>query len=111
MPKEILKEEPLTIAEAKEILNKVDKESLGEFQRRVLDYSQKISKLSGKNAKKLMKKLIGEHKLTQNEAIQIVNAMPETMEEIRSILAIKGRTFESEFFDEVLKSLGKFRKK
>ena len=52
MPKEILKEEPLTIAEAKEILNKVDKESLGEFQRRVLDYSQKISKLSGKNAKK-----------------------------------------------------------
>ncbi len=111
MPKKILKVREITIDEAKEILDKVDEEDLGEFQRRVFEFAQKFSKLSSKDAKKLIKKLTEDLELRMSEAIQIVNCMPETVEEIRSILAVKGRTFQTEFFKEVLKILNEYRKK
>ena len=111
MPKKILKVKEITIDEAKEILEKVDEEDLGEFQRRVLEFAQRFSKLSSSNAKKLVKKLTEDFELKMNEAIQIVNCMPETVEEIRSILAVKGRTFQTEFFEKILKILNGFRKK
>ncbi|WP_455277076.1 RNA polymerase Rpb4 family protein [[Eubacterium] cellulosolvens] len=110
MPKKVLKEEQLTTPETKEILDKIDEESLGEFQRRVLDFSTKFSKMSGKDSRKLMKKLIADLELSEIEAIQIINAMPESPEEVRSILAVKGRTFQTGFFEEILKLLAKFRK-
>ena len=111
MPKNILKVKEITVDEAREILEKVDEEDLGEFQRRVLEFSKKFSKLSSSNAKKLVKKLTEDSELKINEAIQIVNCMPETVEEIRSILAVKGRTFQTEKFEEILNILNKFRKK
>lgn len=111
LPKKILKEKEITIAEVKEILEKVDEEELGEFQRRVYEYSKKISSFKSGKVKKLVKKIIDVHKLTISEAIQIVNCMPGSVEEIRSILSVRGRTFQTNTFEEILKELNGFRKK
>ncbi len=111
LPKKIINEKKITIAEAREILEKVSEEDLGEFQRRVFEYTKKFPSLTGTDVKKLVKKLTEAHKLNINEAIQIINCMPESVEEIRSILAIKGRTFQIETFKDILKDLNEFRKK
>ena len=111
MPKKILKEKEITIAEAREILEKTDEGELGEFQKRVFEYAKKFSNSKSSKINKLVKKFIDVHKLTIKEAIQIVNCMPESIEEIRSILAIKGRTFQANTFEEILKALNEFNKK
>ncbi len=111
MPKKILKGKKITITEAREILEKVDEEELGEFQRRVYEYSKKFSSFKSVKVKRLVKKFIDVHKLTISEAIQIVNCMPDSVEEIRSILSVKGRTFQTNAFEGILKELHEFRKK
>ena len=111
LPKKILKEKKITISEAREILEKVDEAELGEFQRRVYEYSKKISSFKSSKVKKLVKKIIDVHKLTISEATQIVNCMPGSVEEIRSILSVKGRTFQTNTFEEILKELNEFKKK
>ena len=46
MPRKIVDEKRITVADARKLLEKTDKEELGEFQRRTLDYTVKFSKLS-----------------------------------------------------------------
>jgi DNA-directed RNA polymerase subunit F len=103
MPRKTLDQKDITIAEAKRILEGVKQEELGEFQRRTLDFATKFSKTTPAKAERLMKDLTEKAKLSRAEAIQVVNCMPETIEELRTILTTKGKVIATDQLEEILK--------
>ncbi len=111
MPRKIIDEENITIAEAKHILEKALKgEEVGEFQRRTADYLMKFAKLEVQQAKKLVKELVKQFQIEDVEAVQLVNCMPESIDEIRTILAGKGKVIETEKLKGILNLLNSYRK-
>lgn len=103
MPRRILDQKDITIVEAKRILERFKEEDLGEFQRRTLAFTRKFSKTTPAKAEKAIKELVEKMKLSQTEAIQIVNCMPKTKEELRTLLATKGKVIASDQLEEILK--------
>jgi DNA-directed RNA polymerase subunit F len=60
---------------------------LDQFQRRTLDYVNKFSKVDSDKAEELLQILLKEYELGEAEAVQIINCMPETVDELRVFLA------------------------
>ena len=100
---------PATTVEAKKILERAKEDELVEFQRRTLDYASKFSKVSPAKAEKLVKELAEKHQLDRKDAIQIANTMPHYLEELRSILAVKGRIVSSQQLEDILKLVNSYR--
>ena len=80
-------EKRLTLPQVKSVLEAIGEENLDQFQRRTLDYVKKFSKLDAKTAKELLENLVKEFGLEEAEAVQVVNCMPETVDELRIFLA------------------------
>jgi DNA-directed RNA polymerase subunit F len=100
---------PTTTTEAKRTLEKVKEEELGEFQRRTLDYASKFSRIAPAKAEKLVRELTEKHQLYRKESIQITNSMPRYIEELRTILAVKGRIISGTQLEDILKLVNTFR--
>lgn len=100
---------PTTTPEARRILEHAKEDELGEFQRRTLDYAIKFSKTSPTKAEKLIKELGDKYELDRKDAIQIANSMPRYVEELRSILAVKGRIISGTRLEDMLKLINGYR--
>jgi len=100
---------PITTAEARRILERASEEELGEFQRRTRDYTIKFSKIPAGKAEKLIRDLSEKHQLERKDAIQIANCMPSSIEEIRTVLSVKGRVFTTDQLEGILKTLAAYR--
>lgn len=100
---------PIPTAEARRLLERAKEGELGEFQRRTLDYTMKFSKVSAGKAEKLVRELADKFQLDRKDAIQIANAMPSTIEELRTILAVKGRVIGTAQLEEILKFSSSYR--
>lgn len=109
MPRKLIDVKPITTAEARRILERAKEDELGEFQRRTRDYTVKFSKVPAGKAEKLVKDLCEKHQLDRKDAIQIANCMPSSIEEIRTVLTIKGRVFTTEQLEEILKTTNAYR--
>lgn len=105
MPRRILDRKDIPTVEAKRILGKFDPDELGEFQRRTLDYATKFGKVPPARAERLLKELTEKLKLDQTQGIEVVNCMPESKEELRAILATKGKIITSEQLEAMLKAI------
>jgi len=103
MPRRISNQKDITIIEAKRILERFKEEELGEFQRRTLAFATKFSKTTPAKTEKIIKELVDKIKLSQTEAIQVVNCMPKTKEELRTILATKGRVIATDQLEEIVR--------
>ena len=62
-------------------------ENLDQFQPRTLDYVNKFSKVDPDKAEDLLQTLVKEYEIDEVEAIQIINCIPETVDELRVFLA------------------------
>ncbi len=111
MPRKALRERVITVPEVKEILESIGEEHLDQFQRRSLDYAAKFSKVDVHTAEELLNKLVKEFELEEEEAVQIVNCMPESVEEIRVFLAGGRRIVETSKLEGILALLNEHRKK
>ena len=111
MPRKVLEKNETTIAEAGKMLSKVKEDEMGEFQRRVLEYTQKFTRISPEKAKKLAKELNSNFEIERKEAVQVVNCMPETIGELRSVLSTKGKIISTEQLEAMLKTIDKSREK
>lgn len=109
LPRKIVDSKPTTTAEAKKTLEKVDETELGEFQRRTLDYASKFSKITPVKSEKLVRELIEKYELDRKEAIQIANSMPKFLEELRTILTVKGRIVSASKLEDILKLVNGYR--
>ncbi len=108
MARKILEGRIVTNAEAQEILGKVKEEELGEFQRRTLDYARKFSKIPPDKAGKLVEELSSKLQLDRNDAIQIVNSLPKTIEELRAVLTVKGRFVSTDQLNGILEIMKRY---
>lgn len=95
----------ITLAEAKELLSKIDLEKADQIQKRTLDYTMKFSKIDAQKAKELKEKLIKECSLSVEEAVELINIMPKTMEEIRSFSSGWKKILPSETVEKIIKIL------
>jgi len=109
MVRKILKVQPITIPQVKALLKAIGEENLDQFQRRTLDYASKFSKISAEAAEKLLKELEEKAELDEEEAVQIVNCMPKSIEELRVFLAGGRRIVETSKLELILSLLDKYR--
>jgi DNA-directed RNA polymerase subunit F len=87
MSKREISESRLTLPQVKKVLESVGEENLDQLQRRTLDYVNKFSKVDPEKAEALLQTLIKEYEIDESEAIQIINCLPETVDELRVFLA------------------------
>ena len=97
----------ITVAEARKLL--MDKaEELDPLQRRVLEYTIRFSKLDSDSALELTEKLMKEADIDRGLAVQIVNAMPKTIPEIRTFLG-RQRIIAEDSLNKILDIIDKYR--
>ncbi len=106
MPIKILKERLLNLAEVKKILEeRSSKGELSYVQRVTLDYATKFSQLPVEKSVEIVKKLIENFGISESTAIQIVNAVPKSIDELRVFLTNEQKIFTEEELSEFLKTL------
>ena len=95
----------LSLSEAHQILEKIDVEKADQIQKRTLDYSTKFAKVSAESAKKLRKQLESDCGLSPEEAVEVVNIMPKSVEELRTFTAGWRKLLPTETLEKMLKIL------
>lgn len=112
MPKETLNKEPVSLPEVVTIFNKRKKDDeLNYLQRIALEHAQRSSKITGKQAKTLVKKLITDFELSEHVAINIVNFMPETLDELRVFIQDASKIYSTEETQKILETIGEIETK
>ena len=109
MGKRELSEKRLALPQVKKVLEAIGEENLDQFQRRTLDYVNKFTKVDAKAAKGLLKKLVKEFGLEEDEAVQVVNCMPETVNELRVFLAGGRKIIETAKLEAIVSLLNDSR--
>jgi DNA-directed RNA polymerase subunit F len=110
MAKKAVTEKKLTLPEVKKILETIGEEKLDQFQRRTWDYVSKFSKVDAETGEKLVERLMGEFGLDNDEAVQIVNCMPESVDELRVFLAGGRKIIETSKLETIVSLLNEHRK-
>jgi DNA-directed RNA polymerase subunit F len=87
MSKGNVTEKKLTLPQVKNLLESMGEENLDQLQRRTFDYVSKFSKADAEAAEKLVERLVTEFDLGEDEAVQVVNCMPQSVDELRVFLA------------------------
>jgi DNA-directed RNA polymerase subunit F len=108
--KRMLKIKSVTTPEVKELLESLGEENLDQFQRRSLDYTSKFSKIDNEDAEKLLIILKEKGMLEEEEAVQIINCMPKSIEELRVFLSGGRKIIETSKLELILSFLNKYRK-
>ena len=109
MGKRELSENRLTLPQVKKVLEAIGEEKLDQFQRRTLDYVKKFSKADAKTAEKLVKKLVKDFDLDEAEAVQVLNCLPETVDELRVFLAGGRKIIETAKLEAIVSLLNDSR--
>jgi len=95
----------LTIPEAHQVLQKIDVEKADQIQKRTLDYTAKFAKATPENAKKLRRELEAECGLSEEEAVEVVNVIPKSIEELRTFTSGWRKLLPTETLEKILKIL------
>ena len=95
----------LTIPEANQVLSKIDMEKADQIQKRTLDFTTKFAKVQADSARKLRKELETECGLSEEEAVELVNIMPKSVEELRTFTSGWRKLLSTETLEKILKIL------
>ena len=109
MSKRELSENNLTLPQVKKVLESIGEENLDQFQRRTLDYVNKFSKMNPDAVEGTLEKLVKEFGLDNAEAIQVINCMPESVDELRVFLAGGRKIIETSKLEAVVALLNENR--
>ena len=109
MSKREVSESRLTLPQVKKVLETIGEENLDQFQRRTLDYVNKFAKATPDKAEELLQTLIKEYEVDEAEAVQIINCMPETVEELRVFLAGGRKIIETSKLKQIVELLNENR--
>jgi DNA-directed RNA polymerase subunit F len=103
-------EKNLTLPQVKKIMESVGEENLDQLQRRTFDYVSKFAKVEAEAGQKLVQKLMADFGLEEVEAIEIVNCMPKSIEELRVFLAGGRKIIETAKLEAIVNLLDEHRK-
>ena len=102
-------ENKMSLPQVKKVLDSIGEENLDQFQRRTLDYVSKFSKVDPAVTELLLKKLTEEYGLDMDEAVQILNCMPESVDELRIFLAGGRKIIETQKLAQIVSILNENR--
>ncbi len=102
----IEEKKPITVAEARKILEE-NLEDLDPLQRRVHDYTVRFSKLDADQGEAMVDELV-EAGVERPLAVQIVNALPESIGEVRTFLG-RRRIIAEDLMVTILGIIEKYR--
>ena len=105
MSKRSMAEKKLTLPQVKKMMEDIGEENLDQLQRRTFDYVSKFAKAEPEVSEMLVQKLVTDFSLEEVEAIEIVNCMPKSIEELRVFLAGGRKIIESSKLDAIIKLL------
>ena len=111
MARKALKEQIVTVPQVKEALDAIGEERLDQFQRRSLDYATKFAKVDPDKVDIIVKEFVEKFEVDEEEAVQMINAMPESIQEIRVFMAGGRKIIETSKLEKILAFLNKYRKK
>jgi DNA-directed RNA polymerase subunit F len=100
----------LTLPQVQKLLESMGEENLDQFQRRTFDYVSKFSKVDAEAAEKLVEKLVTEFGLEEEEAVQVINCMPKSIEELRVFFAGGRKIIEASKLEALVSLLNEHRK-
>lgn len=104
----VLNEEFVTDAEAKELLLQKEKQAELKFeQKNALDILAKSSDFENEKIKKLIGELRGIERLREKQVISIANFLPEDREQMRVVLHKEYTNFTPEEIDRILEVVKK----
>jgi len=103
-------EKKLSLPQVKNLMESIGEANLDQLQRRTFDYVSKFSKTDPESAEKLVGKLVTEYGLDEVEAVQIVNCMPKSIEELRVFLAGGRKIIETAKLEAIVNLLDEHRK-
>jgi len=103
-------EKKLTLPEVKSLMDSIGEENLDQLQRRTYDYVSKFSKTDPESGEKMLKKLVTDYGLDEAEAVQIINCMPKSVEELRVFLAGGRKIIETSKLEAIVNLLDENRK-
>ena len=107
MPK-IVDRKEITIPEAKQVLESL--ENPNPFQTRTLEYANKFSKIDPSKASELVERLVKEFEIEKKDAIEVVNSMPASTEELRVFFSTgRKRLIVTAKLENILKVLDEYR--
>lgn len=105
----VLEKKDITLAEVRRILE-AKGENLDPLQRRVLDYVSKFSKIGYDDSIKMVEELTQDNMLEKSVAVQIVNCLPSTLEELRVFLG-RQKIISEEDLNKIMKIVEKYARK
>jgi len=104
----VLNEEVITDAEAKEVLKQREKEAELKFgQRNSLELLNKFEEFGEEKIKKLVEELKTVPRLREKQVVSIANFLPEDREEMRVVLHKEYTNFTPEEIDQILETVKK----
>jgi DNA-directed RNA polymerase subunit F len=103
-------ESKLSLPQVKKLLDDLGEANLDQLQRRTFDYVSKFAKTDIESAEMLVPKLVNEYGLEEIEAVQIVNCMPKSIEELRVFLAGGRKIIETSKLESIVNLLDEHRK-
>jgi len=109
MSKSEVSENRLTLPQVKKVLETIGEENLDQFQRRTFDYVSKFTKAEPEKAESLLQKLTKDYELDESEAVQIINCMPKTIDELRIFLAGGKKIIEIQKLTQIVELLDENR--
>ena len=108
MLKRVVNKKEISIAEAKKMMENIGE--LSQFQQRTFSYVSKFSKIDASKAEELVKKLVERFDISQRDAVQVVNCMSVSIEELRVFFSTtKKRVIVTSQIEEMLKLLDEYR--
>ena len=99
----------LSLAEAQQVMQKIDVEKADQIQKRTLDYAAKFSKSTAESARKMRKQLETDCGLSPEESAEVANTMPKSIEELRTFTAGWKKLLPTETLEKILKILNSGR--
>jgi DNA-directed RNA polymerase subunit F len=102
-------EKKLALPQVKKIMDAIGEENLDQLQRRTYDYVSKFVKVDAKESEKLVQDLMTDFGLEEVEAVEIVNCMPKSIEELRVFLAGGRKIIETSKLEAIVKLLNEHR--
>ena len=103
-------EKKLSLPQVKSLMDSIGEANLDQLQRRTFDYVSKFSKTDPKSAEKMIAKLVTDYGLDEIEAVQIINCMPKSVEELRVFLAGGRKIIETAKLESIVNLLDENRK-
>ena len=112
--KQIISEDIMTLGEVRELLDEVKKEreneskELGYELRKAITHAEIFSKLDAKKSRELMNELVKLEKMKPEIAVRIVDILPLTNDELRSIYAKERYTLSEAELKQILELVAKY---